>query len=367
MWRATSDGIIRHVKCAGIAAAGRSECAYCRQVPHTGVLLRARDRGRLAQPPVGTNHPWYTHRQLKSAVDDSRHRIAHLKLENLALQRSVGRLRLRARHHHQLLAAMAASDFPALHRLIAVALRCGASPQALHARVVAAAQESYRVKSFSSRDLDIMLLVLRLGGRAAAHALSQALLLPSVNTIKRLWTTPVFEVAYVPSAIPNTLRDNGRVLLADGVRSTPQTLVIDEVATSPELQWDPRHDSIGGHCGCLTGPEEHISLGSFDVFAPINGLLDGGSVHRARQLKVIGLASLGGKASPLRPLLAVGDCGRSTWESERDILAQVLDFTASDDVAARGPVWLMGTDGDSRRRRAAWALTIYEAPTDVLD
>ena len=89
--------------------------------------------------------------------------------------------------YHDILVAIADNDITRASRLLYVALHCKPpkSARAIFRLVSAAAVGAYRVKSYTSSERDVRLLVYRLGRRSLTFAVAIALGMPAISATLR--------------------------------------------------------------------------------------------------------------------------------------------------------------------------------------
>lgn len=128
-------------------------------------------------------HLWtgYQYGELLSQVQASRDALRkqlHSAKESLVVHKK------KNVRYHDLLVAMADNNQPRVARLIYVALHSNPpkSSMAMFRLVTAAAAGAYKVASYTGAELDLMLLVHRLGGVSLTFAVAKAMGMPSLTT-----------------------------------------------------------------------------------------------------------------------------------------------------------------------------------------
>ncbi|KAG9125244.1 hypothetical protein FRC07_008427 [Ceratobasidium sp. 392] len=261
-------------------------------------FLKMLEYANAETPTNGLNRRYYSWKQMGEVLVAKDEHLKTLRLEGLALNRSTKHIFGKLSDHKQLMLALAESDDAAASRIVRVALHQGCSASAIVERLAKAQQGLYHCKSYSKKDVDIALLVLRLGGPRLLFALSKALDLPSSSTVLR-----ATERSYLrPSIGFPTMAEvlaNMKSICAPAQAVVPRTrgftLMIDEIALEERIRYSTAEDALVGVC------REHASVPDLQNmtgrpishFAAIRSLLDAGKCHRAKEATVVALAPFG--------------------------------------------------------------------------
>ncbi|KAJ7575717.1 hypothetical protein C8J56DRAFT_900687 [Mycena floridula] len=116
--------------------------------------------------------------QLHTRLDKKRDEITGLKFKMLNMGRSLASTARKLVNCRAFIMAVAENDVPRLNALVSTCVRSGAGVKTMTAKIAQAFAGNYSPKVFTPKDMELSLLVLRLGGRSLLHALNHALNLP---------------------------------------------------------------------------------------------------------------------------------------------------------------------------------------------
>ena len=173
-------------RCTRTHSNGTRLCSPCSQA-----LLDRLDWPKLAlralQPLSGstTNFPYYNISQMHQALIDKTERLSGMRLQLFNKDKRLLRLLDNETLWGSISKTIASGKVARVHAHFAQLLKRHASPRVILARLVKAATDGMRSHAFS-KEHDISLLMLRLGGPKLLHAVSHALGLPSVSTVRRI-------------------------------------------------------------------------------------------------------------------------------------------------------------------------------------
>lgn len=85
--------------------------------------------------------------------------------------------------HKRLMVFMANNEVAGVQRVLRQAVRNGMSIYAVLDRMQLALRGRYRARCYSEKDLDLAVLVLRIGGQALLHALHRGAGFPSITYV----------------------------------------------------------------------------------------------------------------------------------------------------------------------------------------
>lgn len=105
-----------------------------------------------------------------------------------------------------------------------------------------------RPKGFGQRDIDLAMLVLRIGGPRLLFTFNKLNQLPSTSFVyKALSNSMVIEFSYQKS-ITEIVTNNIKQFFSESSLDFFCSIKIDEIAISPKIRWCPRTNEILGFC-----------------------------------------------------------------------------------------------------------------------
>ena len=279
---------------------------------------------------------------------------------------SVALLRAKKKNalYHDILVAIADNDITRASRLLYVALHCKPpkSARAIFRLVSAAAVGAYRVKSYTSSERDVMLLVYRLGRRSLTFAVAKALGMPAISaTLRRVKeVSGKIIVTAASSRAATDMRSNISSQLLrlreTGVLPSHGTIfgaAVDETAVRLLVDADPKHGVVGLCACCKTA----YQFDSFEHLIKVKEDLLSGAIHIAKNVLLIVLVDFVGYIGRPVVIFAQGCCSLAATEQ-----CDLLDLTAhvwrsphdgGPSFEERyGPLIQMGHDGTSSQRLA---------------
>ncbi|KAJ7811049.1 hypothetical protein B0H14DRAFT_3755845 [Mycena olivaceomarginata] len=194
-------------------------------------------------------------------IDDAQTRLRskneqlnNLKLAGLALSRT---LLVRATHlaaHSRLRMAVARGDVPRIHSIVVNDMKNGASIFTTLEKISRATDGNFNPKSYTHADHQLLYLLLRLGGHAAAELGHRCLGLPSISAAKgHVATVPLVVSPRAPT--PEEMQHNLEVSFPtpfppppDGSIGPGFQIMVDEIKVEGRMRWDPRSNMILGIC-----------------------------------------------------------------------------------------------------------------------
>ncbi|KAG8740191.1 hypothetical protein FRC10_004630 [Ceratobasidium sp. 414] len=354
------------------AQLGSKSCNACIEQLHSRELAKLVQYMTTEDPAHGLNRKYYSYKQKDDLLDAQDLALKRYRLKGLELNRHAKRLLGKLNDHKQLMLTLTESDGIAVARLVRVALRQGCGVMAIVDRLVKAQQGLYHCQSYSKKELDVSLLVLRLGGPRLLFAMEKALDLPGEYTVRRraerLYLRPSIgfptaaEVAFNIKSICGPARDVVPYLRG-------YTLMIDELASEENARYSIAGGALVGLC------REHASINDLKNMTgrpishleDIKKLLDSGELHRAKEATVVALAPFGYSSYSPMVVLISGTCKTESVLNQRNLISLVVDGwkVSPHGELALGPIWSIATDGDARRRRAIHSLCMsHELPKD---
>ncbi|KAJ7818582.1 hypothetical protein B0H14DRAFT_3089476 [Mycena olivaceomarginata] len=224
--------------------------------------------------------------------------------------------------------AIATNDVPRIHAIIETAMRNGASVRSMANHIIDTFEGLHRTKSFTELELDLGILVYRLGGRSLLYAMNKAPNLPSLRTIcnsaKFVKITPT-----IGPISADEIHENIRnvfLLICVGV-----TIMMDECALEEQAIYFSHANKVGGLCQMHSGtiPLTMATHGSVQTI--VDALADG-KVHFGKEMLF------------------------ETWEDFKALFNMLIDVWGEEAAAIVGEINTFASDGDHLRRRAGHAV-----------
>ncbi|KAH9951507.1 hypothetical protein B0H21DRAFT_681162, partial [Amylocystis lapponica] len=249
--------------------------------------------------------------------------------------------------------AVATGNVPRFQQLVRQGLNERVSVSQLVSRLSETVAGLYQCRSYDQSDLDVLLLVLRLGGQKLLYAMSQHIALPSIRALRHRGKF----MRLMPSlGVPTSEEIKFNLSELFGHQPTPRTpenhgldVFWDEINEEDVACYFPHLDSVGGLC------REHschvnTRLTTLDNTINMAKSLDNGTVHYGKEASVIALSSFSATLRGAFPVIASPTCKRETPEESGRLLQTVLTAWKQTYAAHLGPIWSFASDGDARRR-----------------
>ncbi|KLO14229.1 hypothetical protein SCHPADRAFT_826611, partial [Schizopora paradoxa] len=266
--------------------------------------------------------------------------------------------------HKRFLMAISSGDIPRLDRLLSQALNDGAGITQILGRVELSLLGAYHARSFDEKDIDIAVLVYRLGGRSLLFALNKYIEIPSIRALQRAQAFTKIHPSFGAPQMEEVLF-NIRQLISRRAASNVQesnkspllglSLMMDEVNTEDAACYFPESDIIGGFC------REHshginTKISNFDDAQALANALQDGSLHFGKETSVVAVASFGPALRGAFPLVVSPTCKQETPDETAHMLSTVLRIWRDEGAKHFGNIWSFASDGDAGRRAMVYAL-----------
>ncbi|KAG8709531.1 hypothetical protein FRC09_000625, partial [Ceratobasidium sp. 395] len=351
---------VRSHTCSGVVSTpGGSSCNACIDAVRSRGFQQVIQRATTETPANGLNIKYYSHRQVVDLLDTKEEKLKRYRLKGIEVNRNAQRLLGRLSDHKHLVFALAQSDDVAVGRIVRVAIRQGCGVRAIVTRIGQAREGLYHCQHYLKKDIDVALLVLRIGGPRLLYALSKATNLPSLSTVyrhsERSYLQPSIAFPTMDEVLANILSICGPAFIAElGIRGF--SILIDELTLEERLRYSIFLDAILGLCREHAGVcnVQNMTGRPISDFYHIKDLLDAGECHRAKEATLIALAPFGRTNYGPMVILVSGTCKTETVGVQQALIKLVSDAWAKSPhgESALGPVWSIATDGDARRRLA---------------
>ncbi|KAF8601713.1 hypothetical protein BDV93DRAFT_445416, partial [Ceratobasidium sp. AG-I] len=296
----------------------------------------------------------------------------------LASYRRIQSLCGRMDDHKRLMHSIAQSDNVSVGRIIQTALKNGARIKTIIGRIVKAQGGLFSPQNYSQKTFDLIALVLKIGGPRLAFAVSKALHLPSISTVRNRLNLPRL-LPSIDFPTRNEILKNIESLFGSDIpHSIPclkagVSLMIDEVAIKSRPRYDVILDAVIGICHEHANKDALQSLstrsGSRNALLDTQALLDSGGCHHATEATMAAIARFGQSDYHPTVILASGTCKtEKTGDQTRwiDLLLKCWK-ESSHGEAVHGDIWSVCTDGDSKRRRALFQLCMTCTLSELSD
>ena len=298
------------------------------------------------------------------------------------MDRKLTTARKRINDHQRVTMLLATKDIRSLRRLLAVSLRKGASPSAILNQLQRSIDGKYNPRTqFSERDFAIGFLAKSLGGPRLLYALSKGDKYPSVATVAQKYHIPrILPSVSVPTQ--QEISDNIKMFFGSSGKLEPKSvssmqlrpghiLMIDGIALNEVCRYDADRNRILGLC------REHSHTVNTHV-------LDLDTVHAVEKavhetktccygkdgtVLAIGPYANVEHYTPV-PIVVSPSCKKETAQQlVRWIKIVLNEWKANPDGEAKhGPIWTIGSDGESsfRRMRMSLCMTRTVDPNSAL-
>ena len=272
-----------------------------------------------------------------------RRRHLRSQMKTLNKLRQCARLGRRTSLHQQLLVLMSDTAYhPRLPAVLNTLLHRKNSVQQIIHTLTRAVQY---VPRYTEMEKDLGLLTWRLGGPQLLYAFNAAGLLPQWGVLRDL-----HKQSHLVMGPDVTAADILRIL-PDDLPFSAIYIVIDEVAVDGRIRVLVQ-DGVArlyGFCHEHCGP---VELQSEDAAYDLQEKLLDGTVHRATVGTVVLLVPMNEKYHRGFPLMLYGSCNRFDSDMMVSLLTGITRAFESPELAARGRIMGLGTDGDARRAAA---------------
>ncbi|KAJ7232148.1 hypothetical protein B0H12DRAFT_1003412, partial [Mycena haematopus] len=259
---------------------------------------------------------------------------------------------------------VARDDIPRIHTIIANDLKNGASIFSSLDKISRARDGNFKSKSYSHSDHQLLYLLLKLGGRAAAELGHRCLGLPSIWATKRHIAT----VPLVVSPRAPTMREMCHNLdvsfpmpypaPANGSIGPGFQIMVDEIKVEGRMRWDTASNMILGLCREHSTDFELEFLTTTEAEALHAGLAKN-EVHLASEATVVAVNSF--SDVPVRniahPFVIAPTCKKEATDGQKKLLCAARDAANSRADRIGGRLYCISSDGDSKRRAATILFT----------
>lgn len=322
-WIVNSLGVFRSKKCSFLLKEGFTGiCDLCANLQYNQEIKRIMNRSlHINASYTGVSDNLLTSYQLQCKLKV--HRAARREV-TLARLNDIRKIKIQGKalgEFKRLLVALSTSNVPRLQQLIHVALKNGSSPRSITSRLADAANQLYKVHSYSDSELDLGILAWRLGGARLVSALQAEMGLCSLSTLKRISKKVSFKPSH-SSLETGNIEDN--VVSMVKMVFCPRFATIDEVAVENSIDIEISTGNMTGFC-YEHGMHIKKKVCCIEDAIHVKEQLDNERMHRAKECALICIGVVGGKDSSVKPIFATGSCGTGTYEHQRILLNHFLE------------------------------------------
>ncbi|KIY71021.1 hypothetical protein CYLTODRAFT_158342 [Cylindrobasidium torrendii FP15055 ss-10] len=329
-----------------------------------------------ASAPPTTQHPYslsiWQHMQ---RFENQTETLNETKLEERNDQRDLATRTRQRDAYVRLHRLIATNNMPALQALFENADKQGWATETFIEKAHDCLLGRYNPHNFKKYLRDLSTYIYEIGGNPALYALNHA-----VTRFPSRWTIAPNRQDCLPrvSVTALTIVDmlsNLRTALAQvkpPSRRGGVTYAQDETACERRLCWDPTTDSIVGlchHARRLTSLKVGEDMGVID--SVVKGLRVEKDIHCAHEMSVGVFGLHSARDYSARPAFLLPTCktGLDMFDAAHEI-AMALAAWRMCEVGARrfGDVWILGSDGDAKRRAALYLVTMIRklVPADPI-
>ncbi|KAI0748796.1 hypothetical protein BC629DRAFT_1243540, partial [Irpex lacteus] len=266
--------------------------------------------------------------------------------------------------HRRFTMAVAELDVRRLRQLVKQSIAEGASITKIVSRIEESVSGVYQARGYNDDDLDISLLILRLGGRKLLYAMSQQISVPSLRTLRRHSAFTKLSPSLGPPRIDDIVHNINSVVLPRLTAADQSERFLfrsgisvqwDEISIEEVADWFPQSDMVGGLCREHSGTVNTV-LSTFENAVSIANALYTGTVHYGKEASVIAVGSFGTQIRGVFPILVSPTCKSETSSESVQLLTTVFEAWNTTAAARFGPIWSFASDGDANRRALVYQL-----------
>jgi hypothetical protein len=287
----------------------------------------------------------------------------------LTYKRRNQRLKRKVDDYQRILMMLSGNHIAGVSRLLSIALRNGASPEAICDQLQQAISGTYRPRGdWTDREFDIAFLVKALGGPRLLYALQKAEGYPSISTLRRHKHIPELVIS---SDAPSHSELNANIDAFFGENgcqppSNPKkgvVLLMDGLAIDEAVRLEFAQNKMVGVC------REHSKdiKKTVDTVEDIHNLAEAlkkdKTCHYGKEATVCGIAQITDKKNyVVTPVCASCSCKAETADDMQSWITEILAVwkKSPNGEARHGPLYTVATDGESSFRRLRYTLFLKE-------
>ncbi|KAK7005495.1 hypothetical protein R3P38DRAFT_3326476 [Favolaschia claudopus] len=340
-----SPPIIQSVKCLRTSPSPGTPCRWCSILHHD--VGAVQDRADLPYGKVRIEQ-LLNHEQLLEKVVKLKDQVNELYLDTVNLKRSVTATRDTIATYKTIFDFLGTHTVPGLHRVFPNASKFGWGPDKLFEQLQTGSRNEYTPRNYTQYEIDLTILLYELGGGSAVHAMHNSIFaLPCRNTIEpyRQQHRPQpcligINVVTISSNISTMFgphKEKGGASRQASIKKCGHTLMFDETALHPSVEYMPTTDEMAGFCLEHVSELETLLVGkdTRTVEAAVTAVKDG-KVHIAQEATVGAIAHLSRNDYGAKPIFVGPTCKKGDWRGMLEVLQSALEaWTNSPDGAAK--------------------------------
>ncbi|KAJ7478464.1 hypothetical protein FB451DRAFT_1396233 [Mycena latifolia] len=272
----------------------------------------------------------------------------------LNLAKKASRSTARMSDQKRLVMVISTHDVPHLSALMHLAVKQCVGPNEMIRRIRDSVRtlhpDGYSVKSFTDIEKKLMRCMKRSAGRKGVYALSKALGLPSLSTIR-----VSKHLRFVPSVAapkPAEIRTNihtffGEASANSTFRTAGHSLMIDGIHLSQRACWYRPSNQIIGLCREDSGPFNLVMNNMASVLKVVDAVHDKSpTCHYGREATVLAIAAFRDDNYHSFPIGQTQTCKSEKAAGFAAILKMAIDQWNIHGAPHNRPLFTIGTDGD---------------------
>jgi hypothetical protein len=266
-----------------------SVCYPCEKLLRNPIIKNILERNKTSINP-NTRFAYLTLDDAQTLLRKKNTQINGLKLSALTLSQT---LLVRATHlaaYSRLRIAVAHGDVPRIHTIVANDLKNGASIFTSLEKIGRATDGNFNPTSYTHADHQLLYLLLKLGGHAAAELGHRCLGLPSISTAKRhIATVPLLVSPKAPTmdemqhnldiSFPAPFPPRSDASIGPGFQ-----IMVDEIKVEGRMRWDARSNMILGICREHSANYE-LEFKGIEQAEALHSALGNNDVHLASEVR----------------------------------------------------------------------------------
>ena len=192
------------------------------------------------------NYKYYGIAQMEKMLIKKNRIISDIRLSSLNMERDYITMKNRTNDIERFVNLLRQNNIPRVHQLIKTCLNSGGSMRALTNKVITAINGAYKPKGYTSADMDLAILTLRIGGPRLLHAFSVSNYLPESSVVYKALRQSIKINTSLDCPLKSVIDDNVFQFFDD--RSGFFSLKMDEIAINPELRYCNEDNEFKGSC-----------------------------------------------------------------------------------------------------------------------
>ncbi|KAJ7104870.1 hypothetical protein C8R44DRAFT_807209 [Mycena epipterygia] len=347
-------------------------CVSCKTLRYSAYLKQFMDRSE----EVSDHTPWdyLTAQQHKVLLAKMRAQVMKLRTQLDNAKKTYEVLGQKMTDHQRITMLLASNDVPGLRRILTVALKRGASPQAIYSILERAIAGLFSPRGgFTDRDLDVSFLVKALGGPRLLYALQKSHGLASRTTVMKNQKIPKLRSSIgVPTR--EDIDFNISSMLHPEIKPDPpdkrvgNAVMFDGVALETKCRYCPTRNAILGLCrehshrvDTQVTDFESVEKVRTALFSPES---EEEKVCFGSDATVVAIAPYGRDDHYTPTPIVVSPSDKTEKGKELAVWMQTLIDAWRENPngeARHGPIWALASDGDAAYRLAKHILTMVQA------